>query len=419
MRKRNIIAVILLSCMALPVSAHNKLTREKGNISGYVVDKWGNPVEGAKITTLDKSGTTVYTEKDGKFTIFVQKHPQLQIESSDKSRIIVDTDDRDEPLKIVMGYEAQAVDLGYGIVQNVGSSTVSASIVKNEEFNKRSAKNIGNSLYGYGLGLTTLQGTGEYTSAEPTLYVRGLQTLSNNSPLILVDGIERSIDYISAEEVENVTILKDAPAVALYGYRGVNGAINITTKRGKYRSREISFNYDHAINWEARRPKLADAYTYACAMNEALSNDGLAQRYSQNELDAYKSGKYPLLYPNVDWIEEAFKNTGSTNLFNLSFRGGGTKVRYYTLLNLQMNDGFVKDANLNDGYSTQNKYSKANLRTNLDIDLTKTTKLTVNLNGVLLEASRAGLSSDNIWGKIYYDSTHAEVTVELRYHRDS
>lgn len=402
MKRKNIIAVVLLSCMTLSANAQNAANHEKGNISGYVVDKWGNPVEGAKVSTLDKPRTTVYTGKDGKFLIMVSDSPKLQIETSDMSRITVDTKNTGEPLKIVLGYEAQSVDLGYGIVQNIGSSTVSASVVKNEEFNKRSSKNVANSLFGYGLGLTALQGTGEYTAAEPTLYVRGLQTLSGNSPLILVDGVERNIDYISAEEVENVTILKDAPAVALYGYRGINGAINITTKRGKYMSREIKFNYDHAINWEARRPKLADAYTYASAMNEALSNDGMSPRYSQNELDAFKSGKYPLLYPNVNWIEEAFKNTGSTNLFNLSFRGGGAKVRYYTLLNLQMNDGFVKNANMNDGYSTQNKYSKANLRTNLDIDLTNTTKLVVNLDGVLLEASRAGMSSDNIWGKIYY-----------------
>lgn len=393
--------MVLLSSMALSAGAQGKANHEYNNISGIVVDKWGNPVEGAKVTALDKTGTTVYTTKDGKFSILGTNSPKLQIETSDKSRMTVETKGHKGQMKVVLGYEAQSVDLGYGIVQNIGQSTVSASVVNNEEFNKRSAKNIANSLYGYGLGLTTLQGTGEYVSAEPTLYVRGLQTLSSNSPLILVDGVERSIDYITPEEVENVTILKDAPAVALYGYRGVNGAINIITKRGKYKSREIKFSYDHAINWEERRPDMADAYTYANAINEALSNDGLAQRYSQQELDAFKSGKYPLLYPNVNWMEEAFKNTGSTNLFNLSFRGGGEKVRYYTQLNLQMNDGFVKNANLNDGYSTQNKYSKANLRTNLDIDLTKTTKLMVNLDGVLLEASRAGLSSDNIWGKVY------------------
>ena len=288
-----------------------------------------------------------------------------------------------------------------GIEQDAAESTASISVVSGEDLTKRSAKNVTNSLFGYGLGLTTLQNSGSYSSQEPTFYIRGLQTLSSNTPLMLVDGIERDISLVTSEEVESVQILKDAAAVALYGYKGANGVINIITKRGKYNSREIKFSYDHVINWEVRRPEFVDGYTYALAVNEALANDGVRKpRYHELELEAFKTGQYPYYYPNVNWIDEVFKSTAATNLYNVSFRGGGSKFRYYTLLNLVTDKGFVADANMNDGYSTQNKYSKANLRTNLDMDLTSTTKMTLNLLGTLAESSKPGDSAD-LWSMIY------------------
>ena len=128
--------------------------------------------------------------------------------------------------------------------------------------------------------------------------------------------------------------------------------MNIVTKRGKYKSREINFSYDHGFNSQTRIPKMADASTYANAINEALANDGKSARYSQNELNAFKSGKYPYLYPNVNWMDEVFRDQGTTDIATLTFRGGSTKMRYFTMLNLQNNRGFIKNANSNDGYST-------------------------------------------------------------------
>lgn len=125
-------------------------------------------------------------------------------------------------------YSDEVVEIGYHKAQRLEESTSSISTVYNEDFNKRSAKNIANSLFGYGTGLTTLQGSGRYADAEPTFFIRGLQSLSTNNPLILVDGIERDITDVTPEEVETVTILKDAAAVAIYGHKGINGVVNIT-----------------------------------------------------------------------------------------------------------------------------------------------------------------------------------------------
>lgn len=195
--------------------------------------------------------------------------------------------------------------------------------------------------------------------------------------------------------------MKDAAAVALYGYKGANGAILITTKRGKFNTKNsVKLSLDHSINFLANKPKFVDAQTYAKAMNEAYANDGKDPRYSQEEVDAFGSGKYPYLYPNVDWMGETFRNHSVTNKLDAEFQGGGQKFKYYTLLDLQYDNGFVKHANENEGYSTNNKYVKGNLRMNLDAQLTQSTTMKLNLLGVLAEANRPGKSA-NLWDMIY------------------
>lgn len=309
-------------------------------------------------------------------------------------------------------YADEAVQIGYQKTQRLRESTSSVSTVFSEDFDKRSAKNIGNSLFGYGLGLTTLQNSGRYSDYEPTFYIRGLQSLSTNTPLILVDGIERDISNITPEEVESVTILKDAAAVAIHGYKGINGVINIVTKRGKYNSREVNFSYDHGFEYQARKPKFVNSYTYANAINEALTNDGYSVRYSQNELNAFQSGNYPNLYSDVDWIGETFRDVSSTNIYNISFRGGAQKFRYYAMGNLTTNKGFIANPSMNDGYSTQDQYSRANLRTNLDIDLAPSTKLRLNVTGILSETRTPGSDSD-IWGDMIYVLPSAAFPAQL------
>ena len=295
----------------------------------------------------------------------------------------------------------QTIDVGAQKVFTRELSTASASVITNENVDKRSAKNIGNSILGQGNGLISLEGTGSYFAKNPTFYVRGLQTLNNNNaPLILVDGIEREVSIVTPEEVESVTILKDAAATALYGYKGINGAVLITTKRGKYQTKEMTVHYDHLINYQIDRPKFIDGATYASAINEALANDGKAARYNDNAIAAFQNGTAPFQYPNVNWVDETFRHHGVTNKVGIDFTGGGERFRYYTAINLLSDKGFIKGYDKNDGYSTQDKYVRGNLRLNLDIDLTPTTMLKVNLLGMLSENSQPG-SQTNLWNNIY------------------
>ena len=284
----------------------------------------------------------------------------------------------------------QVIEVGANKDFTRAQSTAAVSVITNKDVNKRSAKNIGNSILGQGNGLVSLQGTGTYFEQNPTFYIRGLQSLSTSSPLVLVDGVERDLSVVSAEEVDHVSILKDAAAVALYGDKGANGAILITTKRGQYNSKNIRVTYDHLFNFQTNRPKFVDGATFASAMNEALANEGAAPRYTADEIAAFQNGNYPFQYPNVNWVDETFRKNGATNKISVEFSGGGEKFRYFTMMNILSDKGFIKNFDATDGYSTQDKYVRGNLRTNLDIDLTPTTMLKINMLGILSEMSRPG-----------------------------
>lgn len=299
--------------------------------------------------------------------------------------------------------EKRVIDTGASKPLSLEETTGAVSLIMAEDIERRSSKDVGNSILGQGLGLISLQNGGDYMDQDPTFYIRGLQTLSDNStPLILVDGIERDLSYIAAEEVAYVVILKDAAAVALYGYKGINGAIQIVTKRGEYNSQTVKVTYDHQFNRLNNLPTFVNGYTYGLAINEARANDGLSARYSDAELAALRDGTYPYLYPNVDWIGETFRNTANTDNVNIEFRGGEEKFRYYAMLDLINDRGFIRNHNSNDGYSTQEKFVRGNLRLNFDIDLTPTTIVQVNVLGMLQEDSHPGDDENiDLWDMVY------------------
>lgn len=401
MKKYKILALAIFACVTL-----NGWAQSEDNVTGRVLDEKGKPVAGALVSVEENPLVRVATDKNGRFEITAVKGSRLKVQTGDDAMKVVKIENGSE-LTVVMDYSSEKVNYGFGLQQTNAESTGAVSTVYAENIDKSSAFSIGNSLYGNVLGLTSMQSTGVVWEQMPSMYIRGLKTLNgNNGILLVVDGLERdnnwqALKYITPEEVESVSVLRDAAALALYGYRGVNGVVNIVTKRGKYDTREINFSYDHAFNYMTRKPELADAYTYASALNEALTNDGKQVRYSQNELNAFKNGTSPYLYPNVNWWEEVFRDRGASDIATLSFRGGSTKMRYYTMMNLQNNRGFIKNFDTNADYSTQEKYSKANFRTNLDIDLSPKTKMQANIMGILNEFSRPGMGSDNLISKLY------------------
>lgn len=300
-----------------------------------------------------------------------------------------------------VAYKDQTIDIGANRLFTREQSTASVSVITTKDVNKRGARNIGNNILGQGNGLISLDGSGIYNQQNPTFYIRGLQSLSGSTPLILVDGVERAIENVVAEDVESVQILKDAAATALYGYKGANGVVLITTKHGQYNTKSFTFSYDHVFSYLTNKPKMVDAATYASAVNEAYRNQGSTGNvaYSDAVINAYKNGTNPLYYPNVNWVDETFRDVSHNNRFNLEFKGGTKNFRYYTNVQLLTNKGFIKNFE-NDGYSTQNKYTRGTLRSNMDIDLSPKTKLHTHLYGLLTEQSQPGLQAD-LWTMVY------------------
>jgi TonB-linked SusC/RagA family outer membrane protein len=266
-----------------------------------------------------------------------------------------------------------------------------------------------NALFGQIPGLTVLQNGGNWWSQGATLRVRGQANLSNTSaPLILIDGFERSISAITVQEIEKVTILKDASATALYGQRGANGVILVTTKRGLDEGMKVQFSNEYSVNQPFRMPQMLDAYGYATAMNEALALDGRDYRYSQEQLNAYKNGTFPDYYPNVNWFDEALRNTGYVNDINATFRGGRGKTRYFVALNHMSGEGLLKQDRNPYNYSSQLSYNRTNLRTNLDVELTRTTMMKFNLAGRISGFNRPGnVSPNNIFSLMYETPANA------------
>ena len=300
--------------------------------------------------------------------------------------------------------ESQKVDLGYGVEQSEFLTTAAATTITAEELRRTSAISLADALYGKLLGLTAIQNTG-FKGEEgrgASFNIRGIQTTGDTDILILVDGLERPIDRLTVEEVESVTVLKDAAAVALYGHEGVNGVLLVKTKRG---NKDSKFNFkagvSHKLQFDPKTADMVSAYDYANALNQARLNDGGSPAYSPAELQKFLDGSDPFVYPNVDWKKEVFKNTAhETNAF-LSFFGGTDKLQYYTNIDYTDARGLYANPKQKE-WNSQLKYSKANIRANIDFEVSKTTRISTNILGILMETNGVpSLSSNDAWWHLY------------------
>lgn len=305
---------------------------------------------------------------------------------------------QEDSTKVINSNSALYLEHSIKIDNNEATNAIE-TITNDKLMHKRSINNS-NMLFGLGSGLQVIGNSNNSWNDGATLSIRGWGTSSSNSPLILIDGFERSLDEISGEEIESITILKDA-STAIYGIKGANGVILINTKRGKVGKPQINVSYNFNIGKPIRTPDMVDGYTFANALNESLINDGKDARYNSTELELFKTQGAPQVYPNVNWWNESIRNQSYGNNLTVSATGGNSFVRYYTQLNYLNNNGILQNTDLNEGYSNQFKYSKLNIRTNLDIDVTPTTKTQLNLYGNFSEHNRPGSSTASIFEALY------------------
>lgn len=304
---------------------------------------------------------------------------------------------------VAIGYndaDTKVIDLGF-VKKDRGNLTQAVSTVSSEVLANKTATSLQNSLYGLLPGLYAKQNVGWHS--EATLNIRGQGGLGEGTPLIIVDGFPRSLNTITLEEVESVSVLKDGAATALYGARGANGVILVNTKRGTYNSFDVDINYKHGFTLPVNKPKMADAYTYARAVNEALHYDGLAPQYSESDLLAFKNQTNLELYPNVNWVDEGTRNVGESNQLSLLVRGGGNKLRYMGLFDYKNDFGLLNEqyTEYSDRYKSQIRSYDMRLRMNIDVDLTSSTQMQFGIVGVLNETKRPDASVSTIFENLY------------------
>lgn len=236
--------------------------------------------------------------------------------------------------------------------------------------------------------------TQAYTTQQRALSLRG------RTPLILVDGIPRSDANIPVSQIESVSVIKDGLGLSMMGMSSGNGVIYIKTKRGQRTSMKIDFTAQLAFNRQIYRPEFLNSYQYAGLLNEALLNDGKAPMYSQTDLELYRTGASPFTHPDVDWQRLLLRNSAPTQQYNLNLSGGGKTARYFIDLNVYQQNGFLKEDNSLNSYSTQENFKKYSLRTNTDISITDHTLFKVNLFGQMFRETTPGRT---MMGNIYRD----------------
>ena len=353
-------------------------TQQQATIKGTVVDSNGEPVIGASVV-IEGTTTGTITDIDGVFMLNCQPGTKLQISFIGYTTKTVPAK---ADMKVVMEDDSQMLQevqvVAYGVQKKV-TVTGAISSVGSEELTRTPVSSVNNVLGGQMTGLTTVQYSGEPGSDAADIFVRGKATFNDSSPLIQVDGVERSMSDIDPNEIESVTVLKDASATAVFGIRGANGVILITTKRGKEGKATVTFNTSASILQPTKMVEQANSYEYATFYNQLMINDGAAPRFSDVLVQKFKDHSDPILYPDTRWADYIMKNMALQTQHNLSISGGTDRVRYFISAGAYTQGGLFQNFEL--PYDVSYSYKRFNYRANFDIDVTKTTLLSFNLAG--------------------------------------
>lgn len=394
--KTSVIAVLCLLLTGFAANAQQK-------ISGTVIDSYGEAVIGAGVFQKDTNNGTV-TDVDGKFSLTVPggstvvvscigyKDYEFRIDSKSVYAITLQEDTE--------ALEAVEV-VAYGTQKKV-TVTGALSSVKSEDILRTPISSVNNVLAGQLSGVTTIQYSGEPGSDAATIFVRGKGTWSDSSPLIQVDGVERSMSDINPEEIESITVLKDASATAVFGVRGANGVVLITTKRGAEGKAKISVNTSFSLVTPTELVKQANSYDYALFYNQMRANDGTEAVFSDEVIQKFKDQSDPIRFPSIQWTDYMMKKLTTQSNHSVNISGGTKKVKYFVSAGYMNQGGLFEefDSPYNFGY----QYERFNYRGNLDVNVTNTTKISFDISGNVSNADkpRTGQGSTGMIRNIYY-----------------
>ncbi|MBL7735822.1 MAG: TonB-dependent receptor [Chitinophagaceae bacterium] len=342
-------------------------------ISGRVVDEKSQPLSGVSVRALDSQLGTV-TDAGGYFDLrfpddvssvvvfsyvgYEEKH--VKVKNNQKLSIVL--------ARGLSGLD-EVVVVGYG-TQKKTSVTAAVSTVGGEEIAKAPVANISSTLGGRVAGVISRQNSGAPGGDGDRVQIRGIGTTGNSAPLVVVNGVPMDYDNLNPNEIESVTVLKDAAAVAPYGLAGANGVILVVTKRGK--EGKFSLNYDgfYGLQQPTRMPKFLDAYGYANLLSIANQNIGNPATYTPEELQKFKDGSDPDHFPNTDWVNSILSLNAPMTRHTLSFAGGTQKLRFYSNLGYLFQEGAVPNIN----------FKRYNMTANVDAEVTATTTVSLDIN---------------------------------------
>jgi len=369
-------------------------------LKGRVLDENGEPLPAATVKVI--GGTrTVKTDVEGKFIIEIKNEnesivvtylgyltQEIVVGTAQDLTIHMQVDENSQKLN-------EVVVVGFGTQKKV-SVTGAISDVPVTNIQRIATPSLSNALAGSMPGIVTRQSSGEPGYDGAAVFIRGFGTWANRSPLILIDGVERDINNINTQEIESFSILKDASATAVYGVRGANGVILITTKRGVEGKPKVIFRTENAALTALRLPQYINGPEYAGLVNEARTNEGLTPLYNEAELQKYQDGSEPYLYPNVDWVNTILKKNTFQTINNLSVTGGTEIVKFYTNVGYTILNGIYKQDP--DNYWSNNaQMRRYNFRSNVDVQVSKTISLGLGIGGIIQKGNYPGASAPAIF----------------------
>lgn len=347
-------------------------------VKGVVTDDKGAPLSGVNISIKDNTKAAI-SDNAGRYTITAGNNStlffsyvgfgtkEILVKSQTTVNVKLEAENKTLNDVVVVGYGTQKKVNVIGSVVTVGSKEITASPVSN----------LSNALAGRLPGAVIQQSSGEPGNNGATILIRGMATLGNNEPLVVIDGIlGRDINSINPNDVESISILKDASA-AIYGARAANGVILVTTKRGKEGSPvNVNYSFYQGFLSPTALPKMADAATYSAMIREMQTYGGVAEanmKFSVDDIQKYRSGKFPWTNPNTDWIDASFKKFSQTSSHNVAISGGNKAVNYYVSFGSQNEGGIFKNSSTS--------FNRYNIKASVDAKVNEYLTLGLDING--------------------------------------
>jgi TonB-linked SusC/RagA family outer membrane protein len=393
-----VVGGLLALAGAVPSFAQKGIT-----VKGTVIDAEGLPVIGAGVTI---KGTTAgaAADLDGNFVVAVAgEDAVLEISAlgyvTQEIRV-----GKQRNIKVVLQEDAQSLEatvvVAYG-TQTKATVTGALTTIDTKALIKAPVADVTNVLAGQMPGVATVQETGQPGEDYAKIYIRGVGSLSESasSPLILVDGVERPLNTVDPNEIENLSILKDAASTAVFGVRGANGVIIVTTKRGDAGKPKISASSITGVQMPLSYIQQSSSYDFARYYNVYQWNDGKTDKglyFTPEAIEAYRTGSDPIMFPNTDWNDEMFRKAFLQTKNNINISGGSDKVRYFVSMGYMFQNGLLKRIPGVD-YDNNYTYNRYNYRANLDFKLTETTDMHFNISGVIGDTHEPYTDRDNIW----------------------